>query len=64
MDMWDYMAHAIMKAAENEAHSNEEPKYAIQLFDSWIDCRALARAAAKGYMEYCEKQKQSVGAQF
>lgn len=48
------MAYAIMKEAE-ESIQNEEPKYGIELFDSWIDCEKLALSALKAYEERSSK---------
>lgn len=46
------VAHAIMEAAES--HTDIEPKYSIELFDTYIDCEKLAQAAIYEYM--AEKQ--------
>lgn len=52
MDLLDTMAHAVMKAAGDEAYCNEEPKYAIERFDSWVDCRVLVEVALEAQREY------------
>lgn len=56
MDMLDSIAHAIMKAADG-AQKQSEPKYAIELFDLWLDCRELAQAAHDAFIDYCTEEQ-------